>query len=102
MKKKFTPLLEEHLLSLEGIQEVATDEFFYTRLKARMLAKQSESESNWNFPLRPVWVLASMTLLLVVNIFILSQQYKSKEKPSITSNSLQSFAESYDQTISSY
>ncbi len=102
MKKKFTPLLEEHLLRLEGMQEAGTDEFFYTRLKARMLAKQTGGESNWNFPLRPVWVLTSMTLLLVVNIFILSQQYSAKEKPSISSNSLQNFAEAYDQTISSY
>ena len=102
MKKKSTLLLDEHLLSLKGMQEAGTDDFFYTRLKARMLAKQTEGESNWNFSLRPVWVVASMALLLVVNVFILSQQNKSTVKPTISSNSLQSFAESYDQTISSY
>jgi hypothetical protein len=102
MKKEGNNLLNEHLNSLDGIQEVGTDEFFYTRLKAKMLARQTQDAGNWIFPLKPVWIVSAMALLLVVNIFILSQQFKTKELPSISGNGLQSFAESYDQNISSY
>lgn len=38
MKPKFTPLVDEHLQSLLGMREEETDNFFYTRLKGRMLA----------------------------------------------------------------
>ncbi len=102
MKKEANKLLDEHLHTLDGIQEVGTDDFFYTRLKAKMLAKQTRDSGNWIFPLKPVWIVSAMALLLVVNIFILSQQFKTKETPIISSNGLQNFAESYDQTISSY
>ena len=102
MKKEPSNLLNEHLNTLDGIQEVGTDEFFYTRLKAKMLAKQTQNSDNWIFPLKPVWIVSAMALLLVVNIFILSQQFKTKERPTVSSNGLQNFAESYDQTISSY
>ncbi len=107
MEKKSAPLVDEHLQSMQGMQEAGTDEFFYTRLKARMLARQSggerkNSQPGWGFPLKPVWVVGTLAVLLAVNGFILSQQFKTKEiKSSTSASSLQSFAESYDQTISS-
>jgi multisubunit Na+/H+ antiporter MnhC subunit len=107
MEKKSTPLVDEHLQSMQGMQEVGTDDFFYTRLKARMLARQSSrekehSQQGWSFPLKPVWVVGTLVLLLAVNGFMLSQQFKAKEtKSTASTSSLQNFAESYDQTISS-
>jgi hypothetical protein len=107
MERKSTPLVDEHLQSMQGMGEVGTDEFFYTRLKARMLARQSggekeNSQQGWSFPLKPVWVVGTLSLLLAVNGFMLSQQFKTKEtKTTASTPSLQSFAESYDQTISS-
>ncbi len=97
MEKKSTPLVDEHLQSIAGMQEVGTDDFFYTRLKARM--EKENSQPGWSFPLKPVWVVGTLALLLAVNGFMLSQQHKTKAKT--TTSSLQSFAESYDQTISS-
>ena len=99
MKKLDTPLVEEHLQSLQGIKEIGTDDFFYTRLKARM--ERTLEEEGWNFPLKPVWVIGSMALLLAVNVFMLSQQFKSKNSSSANSATVQGFAEQYDQTISS-
>jgi len=107
MKKKSTPLVDEHLQSIRGMQEMPTDDFFYTRLKARMLARQTggekeKSQPGWSFPLKPVWVVSTLALLLVVNGFMLLQQSKTKETKSTTvASSLQNFAESYDQSISS-
>jgi hypothetical protein len=105
MKEHFTPLTDDHLQSLQGLQEAGTDEFFYTRLKAKMLARQTNgAPQGWSLPLKPVWVVGTLVLLLVINGFILTQQYKMKEVNSSAASSspLQNFAASYDQSISSY
>ncbi len=99
MKKKATPLVEDHLKSLQDMQEVGTDDFFYTRLMARMESKNLQE--GWSFPLRPVWVLGTLVILLAVNGLMLSQQLKAKTPVSTTASGLQAFAESYDQSISS-
>jgi hypothetical protein len=104
MKKNPTPLVDDHLQSIQAMQEAGTDDFFYTRLKVRMLARQSgeRSQQGWTLPLKPVWVIGTLTLLLAVNGFMLTQAYKTKKtKTGTTDVSLQSFAASYDQTISS-
>jgi hypothetical protein len=99
MKKKSTSLLDEHLQSLDGMKEAGTDDFFYTRLRARM--QRELVRDNWSFPLKPVWIVGTMTLLLAINVFMLSQQLKVKSTTSAAGSSLQGFAESYDQAISS-
>jgi len=99
MKKKSTQLLDEHLQRLEGMLDAGTDDFFYARLRARM--QRELVQDNWNFPLKPVWIVGTMTLLLAINIFMLSQQFKVKSSTTASSSTLQSFAESYDQSISS-
>jgi hypothetical protein len=107
MNKNSTPLVDEHLQSFQGMQEATTDDFFYTRLKGKMLARQKGGQGNeprqgWSLPLKPVWVIGTLSLLLVVNGFMLSQQSKNnKTKMATSSPSLQNFAASYDQTISS-
>jgi hypothetical protein len=103
MKKKSTPLVDQHLQSIQGMQEAGTDDFFYTRLKARMQARVEKEQEGpgWSFPLKPVWVIGTLVLLLTINGFMLTQRYKTKVNQSATSSSLQSFAESYDQAISS-
>jgi hypothetical protein len=101
MKKDFTPLVDEHLQSLKGMQEAVTDDFFYTRLKARL--ERDRTQQGWSFSLKPAWVVGSLVLLLAVNGFMLSQKFKMGRTQKTTTSSLQSFAESYDQTIvSSY
>ena len=99
MKKNFTPLVDEHLQSLQGMQEAGTDDFFYTRLKARI--EKNKSQQSWGFPLKPAWVVGSLILLLAVNGFMLSQKFKPGKTQRTSSSTLQSFAESYDQTIAS-
>lgn len=99
MEKSTTPLVDEHLRSIAGMQEAGTDDFFYTRLKARM--EKGQSQQGWVFPLRPVWIVGTLSLLLVVNGFMLAQNFKDKKTSAATTSSLQGFAESYDQTISS-
>ncbi|SRR5258705_5890664 len=99
MKKKSTALVDEHLQSLQGMQEAGTDDFFYTRLKARI--EKDKAQQGWSFPLKPAWVVGSLVLLLAVNGFMLSQKFKPSKTQKTSSSTLQSFAESYDQTITS-
>ena len=61
-----TPLVDEHLKSLEGMKEAETNEFFYTRLKAKMMNKQGGEKISLS------WVYATVTvmvLVLTINIF---------------------------------
>ena len=99
MKKTTTALVDEHLQSMQGMKEVGTDDFFYTRLKARM--EKDIPVQGWSFPLKPVWLVSALTVLLAVNGFMLAQQFNPKSSATGTSSSLQNFAQSYDQTISS-
>jgi hypothetical protein len=99
MEKNTTPMLDEHLQAIQGMTEAGTDEFFYTRLKARM--QKEQPQQGWNFPLKPVWIVGTLVLLLAVNGFMLTQQSRTKKASAAAATSLQGFAESYDQTISS-
>jgi hypothetical protein len=96
MKRKSTILLDEHLPILNEMVEVGTDDFFYTRLKARLEKEAGGSE--WSFPVKPAWLIATLFILLALNCFTLIRQHNSKDLQSETS-SIQSFAASYDQTI---
>jgi hypothetical protein len=93
-------LLDEHLQSLVGIQEVGTDAFFYTRLKARM--ERELLKDNWNFPLKPIWIIGTMAFFLAINIFMFSQRVTTKENNRTSASTIESFAEAYDQKITSY
>lgn len=98
MQNTNTPLLDDHLESLMGMEEAQTDEFFYTRLRARM---EPPSDA-WNFPLRPAWILGTLMILLGLNGFMLSKEFGTKTiGQKQESNSIQSFAEAYDQNIHS-
>ena len=99
MKKNTTALVDEHLEYLRGMQEATTDDFFYTRLKARM--EREEPSQGWGFPLKPVWVVGALVLLLAANGFTLVQRSAEKNKTTAAAPTLQNFAQSYDQVISS-
>jgi CBS-domain-containing membrane protein len=108
MKDESTPLLDDHLLSLQGVPPIGTDDFFYTRLTARL--QKEVLGDGWYFPLKPVLLTSTMVLLLAVNIFMLSQRNNLKEPATATATkaapannaNLLGFAREYDQVISSY
>lgn len=100
MKSKPIPLVEEHLQSLQGMEEAETDPFFYTRLRARM---EKQEAPGWSFPVKPAWLVASLVVLLTVNGWMLVKSRDSEVKPAAAAAStLQQFAASYDMTLSSY
>ena len=100
MIDKPVPLVDEYLKSVHGMQPMGIDDFFYTRLKAKM--EKDKAGAEWNFPLRPVWVVRSMALLLIINILMLLQQHTANETITLNKALLQNFARAYDQIIPSY
>ena len=98
MNKNSNSLLEEHLQVLDEMQAVGTDGFFYTRLRARLEAGQAGEE--WGFKLRPSLAIAALSLLLVLNGFLLFQYTKSNNKQD-SAYSIQRFTTDYNQSIES-
>lgn len=72
---------DEILNSLDGINKVAAPDFFYTRLKAKMLG-QLEQVSETATPgqrvwaLRPAYAVAALVVVLLANSFVLLQKNK--------------------------
>lgn len=100
MKNKTTPLVDEYLQSLAGMKEVQTDDFFYTRLRARMENRQSgPAQREWAFRLKPIWVIGGLVVLLVMNGVMLLQSGKKEQSTASSSTPIQKFAASFDQTI---
>ncbi|GAB2816140.1 hypothetical protein [Ferruginibacter profundus] len=98
MKNKVTPLVDEYLESIEGLQQTGTGDFFYTRLKARMNTRLPTP--NWGLPFKPALVICTLCLLLIVNGFMLSRQFSNQKINAAEKSSLQKFAESYDLVVS--
>ena len=98
MNKNSNSLLDEHLQVLDEIQAVGTDHFFYTRLRARLEARKAGEE--WGFKLRSSLAIAALSLLLVLNGFLLFQ-YAKNDKKQDSAYSIQRFAADYNQSVQS-
>jgi hypothetical protein len=98
MNKNAKSLLDDHLHVLDEMQTVGTNEFFYTRLRVRLEARKAGEE--WGFKLRPSLAIAALSLLLVLNGFLLFQYTKTNNKQD-SAYSIQRFATDYNQSIES-
>ncbi len=100
MKRKplNTGLVDEYLHAVEGMKEAETNLFFYTKLKRRM---ENQAGEEWMLPLKPAWMIASLCLLLVVNGFIVSEQFAITKNNIIANSPLQNIATAYDLSIQS-
>lgn len=99
MKKKIinSTLVEEYLQSVNSMQEAQTDDFFYTRLKARM-----EKQAGWEFPLKPAWIVTTLALLLLLNSFMAASRFENDNSgKAVATTGLQSFATAYDLSVQS-
>jgi len=73
MDNKRNNRVEEILGSLDGSKRAAAPDFFYTRLKAKMLARHEGGESKTKsreWMLRPVYIVSALLLVLAINIFV--------------------------------
>ncbi|MFN8288992.1 MAG: hypothetical protein U0U70_01925 [Chitinophagaceae bacterium] len=89
--------IEEILDSLDGIKRASPDEFFYTRLKARMENEMVKMPAPRPVLLKPVWALSALTILLIINAAVIFNKSKTPESTASTeSETLQSIAADYN------
>ena len=73
MDNKGNNRIEEILSSLDGSKRAAAPDFFYTRLKAKMLARLENGISkpkSREWMLRPVYIVSALLLVLAINLFV--------------------------------
>ena len=88
----------EILTGLDGVQRAAAPEFFYTRLKARM-EKGFEPLATRKRVLYPVYALAAVILIMIINAAILVTKQNGAGTDTATVNeteTLQSIAAEYN------
>lgn len=91
---------EERILnSLDGIQKTGAPDFFYTRLSGRMLNEFAQKRKNF-FVLKPVFAAAALSVILIINVFFLTQSNSNPAKESVVDTkkpaSIESFVKAYD------
>ncbi len=89
---------ERILKSLDGLQRSSAPDFFYTRLLGKM---QNEPEKKQALVLRPVFITAALSVLLLVNIFSLFEMGKIPAQPAVVIRNdqpagIESFAKAYN------
>lgn len=98
---------ERILSSLDGLQRSAAPDFFYTRITGRMHREERPANEKI-FLLKPAFVTAVLSLVLVVNIFSLmklgGQPAKNENRHANKPATIESFAEAYgmNNTVSVY
>jgi hypothetical protein len=92
--------VEEILSSLDGSQRAVTPDFFYTRLKAKMLARLESGEkglaksNNQSWMLRPVYVVAGLLLILATNAMVLLKGLNQNQTNNITADNSETVQQS--------
>jgi hypothetical protein len=94
MNNKQNKKVEDILGSLDGTRRAATPDFFYTRLKARM-EKGYEPVTQKSWVLRPVYAMAALAVIILVNAAVIFNGRTTNEKTVADIDISQSVAAEY-------
>ena len=97
-RKVSESLTDNYLAALEGIKDSEPRAYFYTRLKAKMQARQ---EASWVLQLKPALLVMALVILLCINGALILQQ-KDAKRTEATGAVLKSFAADYNLSVSNY
>ena len=87
------------LNSLDGLTKAEMPSFFYTRLQAKLEGQASTPKAFWLWVTRPVISLATMLLLVILNIAAINNYVNNnKQTTSPVVGGLQGFAQEYNLT----
>lgn len=96
MSKEANNKSDKILNSLNGIKRMQAPDFFYTRLKAKMLAEEtSPSVKQNNRILRPVYAIAFLALLIAFNFISLLKQSNEQSNTVNADENSQTIASAY-------
>lgn len=102
LKKRIETQISETLDSFDRMERATAPDFFYTRLQARM-DNGPVSAGIWGFVTRPAFSIASVSILLIMNIAAITHHIK--ENTTVVSfdktSGIQSFAEEFNLSASS-
>jgi ABC-type uncharacterized transport system permease subunit len=100
--------IEATLQSFDGMQQATVPPFFFTRLQAR-IDKQSAEKGFWNYLSRPIVTVITVSVLLVLNVGVVSLFLQSEKQTTekVTSDrenfaqefGLNSTSSYYDKTV---
>jgi hypothetical protein len=103
MKQEKQDRIEQVLNAWDGAKKAEAPAFFYTRLKARMLARHEGGEHEAgeqpvkSWLVKPAFVIATLVAVIVINAFIFFQDGNSNTiTTSPTEESIQSIAAEYN------
>jgi hypothetical protein len=94
MKQEKQNRIEQILNAWDGAKKAEAPAFFYTRLKARM-EKAVDAPVVKSWLLKPVFVVATLVLVIVINAFIYFQDGNSTITPN-PDETIQSIAAEYN------
>ena len=93
------PNFDDIINSINHIQRAEAPNFFVTRAQAR-LDKFLEPSSTWMPVQKPAWIIASLTLLFMVNLYFInapkSKLRNAQQSSGIDEKSINDFANTYD------
>ena len=96
--------IDRIMTSADGLKKATAPDFFYTRLTGRMQRELDEKRKPF-FVLRPAVAMAALSILLIVNIFFLTQENTQPAKETTAQPgkpaTIESFAKAYDMDASS-
>lgn len=71
MDEQLKRKVDEAMQSLDGIEKASPRPFFFTRLEARMQREKSKWEIISSFVARPIIVVASICLVIILNVAVI-------------------------------
>ena len=96
--------IDKILGSADGLKKATAPNFFYTRLIGRM-QQESEPKRKPFFLLRPAFITAALSLILLINIVALTQLNKQPAQKAMVETgkpgTIESFAKAYDMNAES-
>ena len=99
MENKDLNRADKILNSLDGLQKASAPDFFYTRLIGRM-QQEIEVKRKPFLSLKPVFITASLLLVLIINIISLTQFNKVPQQKAVVHAdkpaTIESFAQAYN------
>lgn len=99
MKKLYSEEVDQIIHSIDGIEQAAPSAFFYNKLMHSMKQKEALKQPSFIFQFKPLLVIASLSLLVFINAFMLIKQTNQSPKTLanrvISTNSTYDFSEDY-------
>jgi len=99
MKKLYSEEIDQIIDSVEGIEQASPSAFFYNKLMHKMQQKAMQKQSSFIFQFKPKLVIASLSLLIIMNAFMLIKQtvqsHKTIAHNVVSANSSYDFSEDY-------